>query len=367
MSLYSSIFEQYLSHSELKEVVSDQAFIHRMISFEVALARCQAKLGVIPADAAEAIQTSLNTLTIDPKELAAGTVANGVPTVDLLERCRQKIPTEYRDFLHLGATSQDMIDTATALMMKEASGKIGSLLGALIHSLDNLQQEYGRVNCMLRTRHRNALPGLFGSKVRNWRDPLERHRNKLEALAEPVFKVQLGGPVGDGSTFGSRYEDLIRELAMELGLSAAPAWHVQRDSICEFSGWLAILAGSVGKMGSDIIAMAQDEVGEVSESSSGDGKSSSMPHKQNPVRSEALVAIARIMPNLQAQMIQTLLHEAERDGSAMIQEWITLPQMILLTGCTLEHGLALAREIKLNVDVMERNVKHFQDRHRPNN
>jgi 3-carboxy-cis,cis-muconate cycloisomerase len=213
----------------------------------------------------------------------------------------------------------------------------------------------------MRTRRRNAIPGVFGSRIQSWRDPLERQRAKLEVLGKPVFKVQLGGPVGDGTSFGSSYDDLLPELALEMGLTPATAWHVQRDSICEFSGWLAVLTGIVGKMGSDFIVMSRDEVGEVSESAGNGGKSSSMPHKQNPVRSEALVAIARIMSNLQAQMLQTLVHEGERDGSALIQEWITLPQMILLTGCAMEHALVLANEIKVDADVMERNVKKFQE------
>jgi 3-carboxy-cis,cis-muconate cycloisomerase len=366
MSLYSTIFEKYLSHPALTEVVSDRQFIHRMVRFEIGLAKCQANVGIVPVEAGEAIQKSLNNLVIDPKDLTQGTLADGVPTVALLEQCRLNIPPAYREYLHHGATSQDVIDSAMVLMMKESSIVIDALLNEVIRSLDHLQQAHGELRCMLRTRRRSALPGMFGTKIRAWRDPLERQRAKLEIVAKSAFKIQLGGPVGDGQSFGSDYNVLLRELAIDLGLESAPAWHAQRDSVCEFSGWLSVVAGIAGKIGSDIIVMARNEVGEVSESTGNGGKSSSMPHKRNPVRSEALVAIARIVSNLQAQMLQSLVHELERDGSALIQEWITLPQMILLTGCALEHARFLAQNMNVNADSMEKNVKAFLNTNKPN-
>jgi 3-carboxy-cis,cis-muconate cycloisomerase len=181
----------------------------------------------------------------------------------------------------------------------------------------------------------------------------------LKELLPRLLRVQLGGAVGDLSFFKSDGQVLTDELASRLGLGGDLSWHTQRDSLAEFANWLAMCTAVCGKMGTDMLVMCQNEVGEVQELSDAGGKSSSMPHKNNPVLSEALVAIGRLNASLQSRMLEGMIQSGERDATAWILEWESLRQMMIYTAASLEHSIKISAKMKVNTDIMEQNVESF--------
>lgn len=160
------------------------------------------------------------------------------------------------------------------------------------------------------------------------------------------------------AVYPDKARELITALANELQLQPASQWHTQRDSLCEFTNWLAMLTGILGKMGADILVMGQTEINEVQESITG-GKSSAMPHKNNPVLSEALVAIAKINAAFQSQLLQSMIHVNERDGAALILEWNAIPQMLINAGTALNHAISICKTIAINTNAMQHNIDFF--------
>ena len=221
--------------------------------------------------------------------------------------------------------------------------------------LAELARAHRRTVMAGRTRTQQAVPVSFGLKAAGWLAPLGRHRSRLAELRPRVLSAQLGGAAGTLAVLGSRGPAVLEGLAREMGLAAPPApWHSQRDGLAEVAGWLALVTGSLAKIGQDVALLAQSEVGEVSDGS--DGGSSSMPHKSNPVRSETLVAIGRANAGLLASMHQAAIHEHERSGAAWTLEWLTLPQMAVLTGGALRQALSVVRSLSADAGRMRRNI-----------
>lgn len=358
MNYETGIFSQYLSDPEMAAVVSVEALIKRMLQFETSLASAQAFLGLIPHKAAAEIKEVLAGISINPVDLAAGTLQNGIPVVTLLELVKKNLSADTKKRLHYGSTSQDVVDTAQALMFKDALELIESRIITLTQQLSKLVDSYGDVPCMARTRGQHAIPITFGIKVIAWLQPLQRQLQRLSELKRRLLVVQLGGAAGTLSAYPEKATELRDALAKELELQPASAWHTQRDNISEFTNWLAMTTGVLGKMGADVLIMAQSEVGEVEENEEG-GKSSTMPHKNNPVLSEALVAIARINAGLQSQILLGMIHVNERDATAWILEWNAIPQMLIHAATSLNHAITIATKMKVNTDRLKKNVEQF--------
>ena len=361
MNPKSAIFSQYLSDHEMEKITSDEKFIRRVLEFEIALAKEQSYLDIIPKKASEEIGRVLAELTISPEELRQGTLLNGVPILPLLELVKEKLSTESKTYLHFGATSQDAMDTAMVLMLREALGVINERLTTLEDNLSQLREKYGDTPCMARTRGQLAVPISFGDKIDAWLGPLKRHEKRLTTISKGALKIQLGGAAGNRAAYHEKGETLSDALASALKLSGGSSWHAQRDSLCELTNWLAIISSILGKMGADILVLAQSEINEVTENAEGGGKSSAMPHKNNPILSEALVALAKLNAGLQSQMLLCLIHTNERDATAWILEWSCVPQMLINTATSLGHAIAISKKVKVNTDNMRLNVERFKN------
>jgi 3-carboxy-cis,cis-muconate cycloisomerase len=359
MNYLSAIYSKYLSSEKMLAVVSDEALIEKMIRFEAALASAQQKLDIIPSSAANTLIKVLNTTKVKPQDLAEGTLHNGIPVIPLLTIIKGKLSEDAKEFLHYGATSQDTLDTAQILMVSDAIRLLSKMIEDFNSNLERLDKKFGRTRCMGRTRGQLAVPITFGLRIKSWMQPMNRQQQRLKELSVRLLKIQLGGAVGDLSFFKENGKGLLEELALQLGLASSTPWHSQRDVMAEFSNWLALTSGNVGKMGADVLVMSQNEIGEVEELGEGGGKSSSMPHKNNPVLSEAMVALATLNASLQSRMLQALVHENERDATAWILEWETLRQMLLYTASSLSHAIKVTSEMKVHADIMERNVAAF--------
>ena len=359
-ALYAPLFRV----PAMAEIFSDECFVANMLHVEAALARAQGKLGVIPTAAADAISEAVRTLTPDFAALQAGTERAGLPVIDLVRQLRQQLRlldpsrASSASYVHWGATTQDIMDTALVLQIRAGLRYIERELLQLIEKLAALADRHRNTLMAGRTHSQQALPITFGLKAANWLAPLLRHRTRLDELKERLLVVQFGGAAGTLAALGDAGLAVQEALAAELDL-AVPLlpWHNQRDNLAELAGLLSLISGSLAKMAQDIILLAQSEVGEVHESADvSRGGSSTMPQKRNPVISELIIAIARTNASHLASMHHALIHEQERATHAWQMEWLALPQMFGLTAAALDKARFLSENLVVNQERMQQNV-----------
>lgn len=334
-----------LGDEEVGKLMGPEAELAAMLRFEAALARAEAEEGVIPAAAAAAIEDLCGSFHPDVAALNQGAARDGVVVPDLVRQLRAGLAEPHRAHLHFGATSQDVVDTALVLRLKELAARFYTRLGELETALARLERDFGGKALMGRTRMQDALPITAGDRIAAWRQPLARHRARFAELAPRLFVLQLGGAVGTLDKLGDQGPAVARRLAGLLDLATPQrSWHTTRDGIAEFGGWLALVTGSLGKMGQDIALMAQNALGDIR--LAGGGGSSAMPHKENPVGAEVLVALARYNAALAGALAGAMVHEQERSGAAWTLEWLVLPQMLAATGAALATAGRLVGQIR---------------------
>lgn len=334
------ILSGLLSDAEIALAFTVEAEIAAMLRFETELARAQAAEGVIAPAAAETIAKSIGTFEPAIAALRDGAANDGVVVPALVKAMRKAVGAEHGTSVHFGATSQDVIDTGLALRLRDVFEIMEARLASLIVQLGRLEARQGGVEVMAHTRMQAAIPVPAARKIASWRLPLERHAVRLAQAREAVLVVSFGGAAGTLEKLGEKGPAVRARLAEALGLSDVDhPRHSERDGQAELAGWLSLVTGSLGKMGQDIALMAQNEIAEVK--LSGGGGSSAMPHKQNPVGAEALVALARFNATLVSGMHHTLVHENERSGAAWTLEWMLLPQMVVATGSALKTAARL--------------------------
>jgi 3-carboxy-cis,cis-muconate cycloisomerase len=231
------MFSTYLADPEINRLCGQESFIRQMLAFEMALATVQGQLGIIPLEEATIIAETLLGLTITPEALAEGTRQNGVPTIPLLALVRAALPESTRNYLHLGATSQDVMDTAQVLIIKDVIDVLAARIHQLLSQLSDLLARYGNAAMMGRTRTQQAQPIVFGQKITDWSSPLVRHLERLDQLKPRLLVVQLGGAVGNLAAYGDKGNTVALALATELKLGYSAPWHTQRDNFAEFASW----------------------------------------------------------------------------------------------------------------------------------
>jgi 3-carboxy-cis,cis-muconate cycloisomerase len=343
---------------QIANVFSDQVFIQHMLEVEVALTKVQGRLGIIPSEAAQTIASTALNLDVDMARLREDTIKDGVPVAGLVRQVRKFVGEPSSIYIHWGATTQDIVDTARLLQIRQALAILDELLKVLIGNLAELANQHRSTLMAARTHSQQALPMPFGLKVASWLAPLLRHQQRLQEITQRLFVIQFGGAAGTLASLGDAGIKVQDDLAAELGLGVPlMSWHTQRDCIVELSGWLSLVSGSLAKMAQDVILMAQTEVGEIAESNDqGRGGSSSMPQKSNPVISEMIIAAARTNAALLSAMHQALIQEHERGTHGWQMEWISLPQMFTLTASALKKAVFLNRNLAINSGQMRANV-----------
>jgi 3-carboxy-cis,cis-muconate cycloisomerase len=339
----SGLLGPLLGDAETARLFSDEAAIAAMIRVECALARAQAAVGIVPAEAAETIDRLLADAIVPPARLADATARAGVPVPALLAELRALLPPEAGRWLHWGATSQDVVDTALALRLAGALDLLDTRLGALLAALEAAGKLWSDLPMAGRTRSQAAAPIAFGDRCRAWAAPLAELRPDLAALRPRVARVQLGGSVGTNAVIAPHGPDVASRLAAELGLAEASPWHTNRAGLAAFGGWCAAIAAGTAKMAGDLVLMGRTESGEARAGAG--GGSSTMPQKSNPVAAETVVGLARYAAPLAAAMHLATIHAEERDGSAWTVEWLALPQLVLCAAGSLRHGVALATSL----------------------
>ncbi|MBL9049948.1 MAG: 3-carboxy-cis,cis-muconate cycloisomerase [Tabrizicola sp.] len=350
----SAVYRDLFGDAETAAFFTDSAEVRAMLLVEGVLARVQGALGVIPADAAAFIDRASREVRIDPAALAAETARNGVPVPGLLAAFRKSTEApEPMRWLHWGATSQDIVDTALALRLRRVLELWDARLTELIAALGHLAETHAELPMAGRTYGQAATPTTFGAQVASWGRPLIRHRDRLVALREYVLQVSLSGGAGTLSAMGPQGPQVRAALAEALGLADPGAsWHSERDGIAALGAWMAGLCATLGKMGEDLILLTATGLNEVR--IAGAGGSSTMPQKQNPIGPSVLVALTRQVIGLSATLTGAGLHRQARDGAAWFTEWLTLPRMCVSTGRALALAAEVAGRIQPDAAAMER-------------
>jgi len=346
------------SEAEVAEQFSDPKFVQAMLAVVSVLAKVQGRLGVIPIEAAIRIADAAANLRIDYGRLRSGVEISGVPVIELVRQLREQVGGKAADYVHWGATSQDIIDTARVLQIRTALAILESKLESVIQNLAQLADRHRHTLMAGRTHSQQAVPITFGFKAANWLAPLLRHRERLAELKPRILAVQFGGAVGTLASLGESGTQVQEALAEELKLNLLPIpWHTQRDSMAELASWLSLITGSLAKIAQDIILLAQSEVGELRESGDAShGGSSTMPQKSNPIISELVITAARTNASLLGSMHQAQIQEHERGTHGWQMEWLILPQMFTLTTTALKKALYLSQNLDIDEVRMRENV-----------
>ena len=351
----SQIFGPLYGAEEVKAELSDQRLLQNMMLVEAALARVQARLKIIPSKAAEQITKRITNFDIDWAALAAATQIDGFPVSGLVSQLRSGLEEPGASYLHWGATTQDILDTARILQFRKGLELVEARIASLIALLADLAEEHRDTLMAGRTHSQQALPITFGFKVAGWLAPLLRTRDRLGELRPRLLVVQFGGGVGTLSVLGGQGPKVASALAKELALGEALLpWHAQRDSLVELGGWLAMLIGQLANIAQDIVLLAQSEVGEVRESRA--GGSSTMPHKHNPIQSEWIIGAARHAAALQHSLQSSLVQEHERGASAWPVEMLALPQLFSLAGSASAKALNVLTGLEVDAERMQANL-----------
>ncbi|WFU12522.1 3-carboxy-cis,cis-muconate cycloisomerase (plasmid) [Rhizobium sp. CB3090] len=329
-----------LGDEEVSAYFSVEADIRAMLRFEAALAKAEARHGVVLQEAAQRIAEVCATFQPDIASLKSATAMDGVVVPHLVKQLRKAVGGEAAQHVHFGATSQDVIDSSLMMRLKAVAFLFTGRLVAVTAALRKLDKQCGPNRLMAHTRMQAAIPITVSDRLRTWRDPLDKYRDRL---TQETFPIQFGGAVGTLEKLGSKAAAVRASLAQELDLIDEPQWQSQRAKIVELAGQFSLISGSLGKIGQDIALLAQagDEI-----ELAGGGGSSTMPHKQNPVAAEALVSLARFNAVQLSGLHQSLVHEQERSGAAWTLEWLLLPPMVIATAASLRLACELIGNVK---------------------
>lgn len=345
----------------MQAVFADAAGVQRMLDFEAALARAQGRCGVIPAAAASSIATACTVAAFDLRALAgqardAGNLA--IPVVNALTARVAAVDGQAARWVHWGATSQDVIDTARVLQLRSALDLLERSLTTLITTLAQIARAQRDTVLAGRTWLQHAVPVTFGLKAAGWLDGLLRDRARLRESRKRLLVLQFGGAAGTLASLGTRGLEVAQQLAIELDLDLpALPWHAQRDRIAEAGAITGLAAGTLGKLARDLSLLAQTEVAEVFEPAGpGRGGSSTMPHKRNPVGCAVALAAAVRVPGLVATLYSALPQEHERGLGNWPSEWETLPAIFELTAGSLAAMTGVVQGLDIDAVRMRANL-----------
>jgi 3-carboxy-cis,cis-muconate cycloisomerase len=357
-----NLLDPLFGSEAVDKIFADSARLQRMLDFEAALARAEARVDVIPRTAAIAIANKCRADLFDQASLAdaaanAGNLA--IPMVKQLTDLVGRDDKEALRYVHWGATSQDAIDTGLVLQLRDAFDKISADLTRLCDLLARVAEAHRATPVAARTWMQQAVPTVFGLKAAGWLDAMARHRARFRELRGRVLVLQFGGAAGTLASLGPRGLDVAQALAEELQLDLpAVPWHAHRDRLAEVATTLALLTGTLGKMARDISLQMQTEIAEVFEPAKhGRGGSSTMPHKRNPVACAVILSAADRVPALASIMLTAMSQEHERGLGGWHAEWGTLPELVRMSGGALHRMVETVAGLEIDTHKMRQNLE----------
>ncbi len=355
----SQVFGALYATDEIRTLFSDHAHLQLMLDIEAALARAESKLGLVPARVADAIGRAARVENLRLDYIADSTRRVGYPVVAVVKELGRIAGDEAARYIHLGATTQDILDTALVLQLRRAFAIVRRDLIALARVLADRAARFRDTPMAGRTHLQHAIPTTFGLKCAVWASPLVTHLERLDQAQPRILVVQLGGAAGTLAALGADGPAVAEALARELGLGLPDLpWHAQRDGFAETAALLALICGRLSKFAFDITLMMQTEVGEVSEPhDEGRGGSSTMPQKRNPIASEYILAATRAVHALAPVMYGSMIADHERASGPWQSEALALPQCVALTAGALAHARAIAEAMTVDTERMRRNLE----------
>jgi 3-carboxy-cis,cis-muconate cycloisomerase len=342
----------------MAEVFSDASLLRAMLRVETALARAQAVHGLAPGALAATLER-LGPEALDLDALGRATAVSGVPAIPFVKAVQKLLPAELEPFFHQGATTQDVVDGALVLQMRDAFALLRDDLVGVLAGLEALALRTRDMPCAGRTYGQHAAPVTFGYKVAVWLAGIAEEAAKLPSVRDAALVASLGGPVGTLAGLGDKGPAVLDAFAADLGLRApAIAWHTRRSAVAGTGLWLASLLAALGKMAGDIVNLASTEVGEVAEPHvPGRGGSSAMPHKRNPVGATLVLAAAEAAAGPAMTLLSSMQFAAhERPAGAWHAEWQALPLLFGLASGALAEARRLAEGLEVNEARMRANL-----------
>lgn len=353
----SALFRDMFGTPEMRAVFSDEALVGRYLETEAALARAQARIGIVPKEAANAIDAASQNITIDFEKLRKETEIVGYPILPLVHQLAEAAGDAGR-YVHWGATTQDIMDTASVLQIRAALDIVRRDLWELRDILAKLASKHRGTLMAGRTHLQQALPVTLGYKVAVWLSSIDRHIERAEQIRPRILFGEYSGAAGTLAAVGEVGLEIQSLFCEELGLHQPPiTWHVARDGIAEGATLLGLITGTLGKIATDVMLMSATEFGEVSEPFvPGRGASSTMPQKCNPISSELIIAATKAVRQHVAMILDGMIHDFERATGPWHLEWVSLPEIFLLTASTLANTKFMLSGLVVHKDRMLANL-----------
>lgn len=361
----NQLFDAYFTAPAMRAIFCDAGRVQGMLDFEAALARAEARVGLIPSDAVAPIEAACKAELYDYPALAQAIATAGNSAIPLVKALGKRIAVtapEAERYVHLGATSQDAMDSGLMLQLRAAIGLLESDLAKLGDALVAQAERHIDTPLAGRTWLQQATPVTLGMKLAGVLGAVTRHRQRLSELKPRLLSLQFGGASGSLAALGEAGWSVSGALAQELQLTQPEQpWHTQRDRLVEFASLLGMIAGSLGKLGRDLSLLMQTEAGEVFEPAApGKGGSSTMPHKRNPVSAAVLIGAATRAPGLVATMFAAMPQEHERSLGLWHAEWDTLPELCCLVSGALQQALLVVPGLEVDAARMRANLELTQ-------
>ncbi|HEX3543822.1 MAG TPA: 3-carboxy-cis,cis-muconate cycloisomerase [Candidatus Acidoferrum sp.] len=339
----------------------DDSYLQRMLDFEAALARAEASSGIIPSSAATSIAAKCRVELFNKQKLAEAAATAGNLAIPLVKQLKALVAAENKDaagFVHWGATSQDVIDTAFVLQLREALVLISGDIDKLCDALAKMADQHRRTPIVARTLMQHAVPSTLGIKFAGWLDALMRHRERFCEMQNRCLVLQFGGAAGTLAGLGSQGAVVSKYLSEQLKLPLPQIpWHSHRDRMSEVGSVLGLLTGTLGKIARDISLHMQTEIDELREpAEEGRGGSSTMPHKRNPVACATILAAAIRTPGLVATMLTAMIQEDERGLGGWHAEWETLAEIVCLTAGAMHQLADVVPRLEIDINRMRENL-----------
>jgi 3-carboxy-cis,cis-muconate cycloisomerase len=361
----NQLFDAYFTAPAMRAIFCDAGRVQGMLDFEAALARAEARVGLIPPEAVAPIAAACRAELYDFAALAQAIATAGNSAIPLVKALGKRIAAaspEAERFVHLGATSQDAMDSGLVLQLRSAIELIEGDLATLADALAAQAEHHADTPLAGRTWLQQATPVTLGMKLAGVLGAITRHRQRLSELKPRLLCLQFGGASGSLAALGEQAWPVAEALADELHLHLPEQpWHTQRDRLVEFASLLGLIAGSLGKLGRDLSLLMQTEAGEVFEPSApGKGGSSTMPHKRNPVGAAVLIGAATRAPGLVATLFAAMPQEHERSLGLWHAEWETLPELCCLVSGALQQALLAVPGLEVDAARMRTNLELTQ-------
>jgi adenylosuccinate lyase len=352
----------YFSTPELLAVFDEQRKMNRWLQIEAALAKAQGELGIIPEEAAKEINVKANLEHLDLKLIEKGYQQSRNSLMPVIKGLRGACKENYGQYVHYGATTQDILDTAQVLEIEETLQIVFRDLLVVEKNLIDIIRKHQNTAMIGRTHGQQAMPITFGLKTVVWASEVRRHIERLKSMYPRVMVGQLSGAVGTMAALGPQAREVAKRTMNLLDLDwKAPSWHTSRDNMAEVASYFAILAGTLEKIANEIFLLGKTEVGELAEPAPQSMMSSTMPHKQNPVLCQRVTVLARQIRSLSGVVVESMAHEHERDPRLLWSEWLAMPQLSMYTGTALNYIVNILDGLVVQEQNMKKNLSLHKD------